>query len=311
MSRHDVIIVGAGPAGLSAALNLGRARRRVVVCDAGRPRNAASRHAHGYLTRDGIPPREILRIGRTEAAAYGVEFIEQEVSDATCDDAGVSVQLADGTTLAGRKLLLATGVRDHVPPLDGIAPLYGISVHHCPYCDGWENRDRPLAAYGAPDAASGLALSLLNWSRDVVVCTDGRPLTPKSRRRLREHGLAARVEPIVRLDGTDGRLERIVFADGPPLERHALFFNTGQAQRSPLADRLGCTFNDKGHVKCDRKRRTGVPNLFLAGDASGDVQFVVNAAAEGAQAAVAINAELQEEDLAAERLARTPAHPTA
>lgn len=296
MHDFDVLIVGGGPAGLSAALNLGRCRRRVVVCDGGRPRNAASPHAHGYLTRDGVPPLELLRLGREELARYGVELRNAEVTDAACDSAGARITLKGGAELRGRKLLLATGVVDDAPNIEGLQALYGTSVHHCPYCDGWENRDRPLAVYGEPDDATGLALSLLTWSRDLIVCTDGAALGRRARRRLATFGIPARTEKILRLEGEGGALRRVVFTDGPPVDRQALFFTTGQGQRSPLAEQLGCRFDKRGHVKCDRKRRTGVANLFIAGDAGGDVQFLVTAASEGAQAAVAINAELQEED---------------
>jgi len=294
---HDVIVVGGGPAGLSAALVLGRARRRVVVCDTGRPRNAASGGVHGFLTRDGIPPAELRRLGLEEIARYGVEFREIQVSDVRCLDRNLEVLLADGTRLPARKVLLATGIRDQLPEIEGIRAFYGRSVHHCPYCDGWEWRDGPLAAYGKAMDASGLALSLLNWSRDVVVCTDGdKSFSRRRRRELIRLKVPGRTERIVRLEGTDGWLERIIFAEGPPLERKALFFNTGQGQRADLAERLGCRFDKKGHVCTDKRGRTGVKGLFLAGDASGDVQFVAVAVAEGATAAVAINTELQEED---------------
>jgi thioredoxin reductase len=310
MDSYDVIVVGGGPAGLSAALVLGRSRRRVVVCDVGRPRNAAAAHAHGFLTRDGIAPLDFLSLGRKELETYGIEVREALVTHVERVDHGMTVTLDGGVRIRGRKLLLATGVVDVLPVLPGFDDLYGTSIHHCPYCDGWENRDCPLAVYGAPDAASGLALSLLTWSTDLVVCTDGRRLTARARARLHSAGIPARTDKIVRLEGTRGRLERIVFADGPPLPRHALFFNTDQGQRSPLAEQLGCQFTRTGHVRCDRKGRTGVPHLFMAGDANGDVQFVVVAAAEGAEAAVAINKELQEEDRALARIVVDPIEAT-
>lgn len=298
MRAYDVIVVGGGPAGLSAALTLGRSRRRVAVCDAGRPRNAAAAHAHGYLTRDGMPPLEILALGRQELAAYDVALHDEAVTHVAPHDEGLTVTLASGSRLSGRKLLLATGVTDVLPDLAGFAELYGTSIHHCPYCDGWENRDRPLAVYGHPNEASGLALSLLTWSTDLVVCTDGRRPTARARARLTAASIPVRTERIIRLEGTAGRLQRIVFARGPVLERHALFFNTGQSQRSALAATLGCRFTRTGHIRSDRKGHTGVRNLFIAGDANGDAQFVVVAAAEGAEAAVAINQELQAEDRA-------------
>jgi thioredoxin reductase len=298
MDTCDVIVVGGGPAGLSAALVLGRCRRRVVVCDAGMPRNAAAPHAHGFLTRDGMPPLDILAEGRRELETYGVQLRSAVVTSVATDAHGITATLQDGTMIGGRKLLLATGVQDALPDLPGLRDYYGTSVHHCPYCDGWENRDRPLAVYGRPDEASGLAVSLLTWTRDVVVCTHGRGVTAKARQRLDSAGIPVRTERIAALEGADGRLARIVFAHGPALPRHALFFNTGQTQQSTLAAQLGCTFTGTGHVRCDRKGRTGVPHLFIAGDANGDVQFVVVAAAEGAKAAVAINKELQQDDCA-------------
>ena len=294
----DVLVVGGGPAGLSAALMLGRCCRSVVVCDAGAPRNAAAPHAHGYLTRDGVPPLEILRLGREELRTYGVEFRSHAVTGLTCGDEGVSAVLADGTALTARKALLATGVEDVRPDVVGWEGLYGVSIHHCPYCDGWENRGRGLAVYGPPEQAAVLALSLLTWSRDLVVCTDGRRMRAVTRQSLATKGITVRTERIARLEGQQGRLQRVVFEGGTTLERHALFFSTGQFQRSTLADTLGCQFTRKGHVRCDRAGRTTVANLFVAGDANGDTQFVIVAAAEGAEAAVAINRELQEEDAA-------------
>jgi thioredoxin reductase len=303
-NHYDVVILGGGPTGLSAALILGRCRRRVLVVDSGRPRNAAARAMHGYLTRDGTPPREVLRMGREEAARYGVALIDGEATEACClGDAEPSpapafaVTLADGRSFRARKLLLATGVRDVLPEIDGVATYYGRGVHHCPYCDGWEHRDDALAAYGATAAkAVGLALSLRTWSARVTALTDGEPIPPEDLDRLRRNGIAVRTEPIARLEGSAERLERVVLASGPPLPCDGFFFNTDQLPHSTLAERLGCRSTEKNHVATHGKQRTGVPGLFVAGDADGDVQFVIVAAAEGARAAVAINRELQDED---------------
>ncbi len=298
---YDVVIVGAGPAGLSAALMLGRCRRAVLVCDTGKPSNAASHALQGFLTRDGIPPCEFLAIGRKELARYDtVELRDEEVVSARCHetDKRFEVTLASGECVKSRKLLIATGVVDNVPNLDGIKPLYGRSVFHCPYCDGWELRDQPIAVYGQGERGVGLALELTAWSRDLVLCTGGpAEIYDKDRNRLSRNGIAVREERVARLEGTDGILQQIIFATGEPLPRRAMFFTTGQSQRSELAISLGCEINEKGTVHTGKYETTHLRGLFVCGDASRAVQWVIVAASEGAEAAFAINTDLIKEDL--------------
>ncbi len=291
---YDVIIVGAGPAGLSAALVLGRSRRQVLVCDGGKPRNRHSRALHGYLTRDGIRPDEFLRLARAELEPYAsVEIRATEVTGAQSLDDHFDVELADRSRLSARTLLIATGVVDELPDLEGVEGFYGSSVHHCPYCDAWEWRDQPLAVYGSGEAAAGLALSLLQWSRDVLLCTGGAAaMGSRELRRLARHGIPVLEEPVARLEGTDGMLQRIILTTGEVLPRRALFFSTRQHQHCDLPALLGCEFDRKGAVRTGKHESTNIPGLFVAGDASKDAQLVVVAAAEGAQAAVAINAAL-------------------
>lgn len=285
---------------MSAALVLGRSRRRVLVCDSGLPRNRAAAEMHGYLSRDGIAPREFHRVGRAELAQYpSVTFRAIEVTDAEPVEGGFRITLADGGSAEGRTLLLCTGVVDEVPRIEGFAEMYGVSVHHCPYCDGWEHRDEPLAVYGCDATAGKYALALTQWSRDIVLCTNGRAqLHPGDAEELARQRVAIREDRIVRLEGREGRLERIVFDAGAPLERSALFFCAGQHQHSDLAARIGARFTAKGVVDTGTAEKTSVPGLWVAGDASKDAQLVIVAAAEGAAAAVAINTELTRQDLA-------------
>jgi thioredoxin reductase len=300
---YDCIVVGAGPAGLSGALMLGRCRRSVLVCDAGAPRNARAAGLHGYLTRDGTQPEEFLRLAREELARYAsVEFHRGEVVDARRTSAGFAVTASGGLRLTARKLLVATGVVDEVPDIDGLQELYGKSVHHCPYCDGWEWRDQPLAVHGRAEPGTALALALTVWSDDVVLCTDGPSgLSEADRLELEEAGIEVREDRVLRLEGCDGLLQQVLFATGDPLPRRALFFCGGQHQRSDLATRLGARFNQKGTVETGSCEVTNVPGLYVAGDASKQAQFVVVAAAEGTEAGMAINQALLKEDLAQKR----------
>lgn len=307
--EYDCIVVGAGPAGLSAALMLGRCCRSVLVCDAGQPRNIRAAGIHNYLTRDGISPAEFLRSARGEVQRYPtVTWRHLEVLDATRSPGGFSLRCSDGSQPSSRKLLLATGVRDELPNIEGLGSLYGISIHHCPYCDAWEWRDQPLAVYGRGEEAYALALALTVWSEDLVLCTDGPgDIAEAELEQLAREGIVLREERIVRLEGHEGRLERVIFDTGEPLSRRALFVAAGQHQSSDLARRLGCRFTGKGAVSTGSCEATDVPGLYVAGDASREAQFVIVAAAEGAEAGVAINKALLKEDLSRARSGRAQA----
>jgi thioredoxin reductase len=282
---------------------LGRCCRKTLVCDSGAPRNLRSAGLHNYLTRDGTPPAEFLQYARQEVARYStVEFHQVEVLDAAASADGFRLVCADGRQIAARKLLLATGVVDELPKVEGLQPLYGTSVHHCPYCDGWEWRNQPIAIYGSGDEAKALALGLTVWSRDLVLCSSGPcGLSKEDREQLGREGIELREERVARLEGKEGMLDRIVFETGESLARKALFICSGQHQRSALARKLGCRFTSKGAVDTGTCEATDVPGLYVAGDASKEAQFVIVAAAEGSEAGMAINKALLKEDLAQNR----------
>ena len=302
--RFDVTIVGAGPAGLSAALVLGRARRKVLVCDGGTPRNWASKAIHSYLTRDGIHPDEFRERARSELGRYADVLIKNvEVTGVKrASSQGFETSLGDASRIWSRKLLLATGVLDRLPPLPGIEEFFGTSVFQCPYCDGWEMRDQPVAVYGKRQRGFEMARALTAWCRDIVLCSDGASgLADSEESHLKRNGITLRSERIERLEGERGHLQAIVFRGGERLERTALFFDLPATEQSTLAQALGCEFDRQGKIKCGEYESTSVPGVFAAGNIIGDVQLAIVAAAEGAKAAFGINRALTREDFDAQQ----------
>ncbi|HKU89958.1 MAG TPA: NAD(P)/FAD-dependent oxidoreductase [Steroidobacteraceae bacterium] len=299
-TTFDVVIAGAGPAGLSAALVLGRARRDVLLCDTGTPRSWASKEMHAYLSRDGMSPQEFLALGRREVRRYpGVHYLPQEVCTARRVREGFAVRLANGREVQCRKLLIATGVFDIVPRIPGIDEMFGRSVFQCPYCDGWEMRDRAVLAYGRGQRGFEMARAMSAWTSDLVLCTDGAAGFPAPHRKLLDrHGIRLVEKRIESLEGSRGRLRTVVFRGGERLARDAMFFDTPSRHQSKLAESLGCKFGRNGGVMCGEYEATSVPGVFVAGNIIRDVQLTIVAAAEGARAAFGINRTLTREDFA-------------
>ena len=299
----DVVIVGAGPAGLSAALVLGRAKRKVLVCDKGTPRNWASRNMHGFVTRDGIEPGEFRALAHQELARYPQVKLRAEAVVAAQPletGAGFSVKLARGSVVRARKLLLATGLVDHLPQVRGLEERFGVSVFQCPYCHGWEFRDRAVAVYGRGKRGLEMARAITAWTADIVLCTDGEPeLTPAAQRQLQRNGIELRTARIARLEGRRRELSQIVFRNGEVLARDALFFDTPSSEQSALSRAIGCEYAEGGGIKCSQYSATSVPGVYAAGNITRDVQLAIVAAAEGTKAAFGINRALTREDFAA------------
>ena len=303
----DAVVVGGGPAGLNAALMLGRTRRDVLVVDAGSPRNAASHQMHGFLSRDGLDPSELRRIGRLQLESYrSVQFVSGAIDDVRTSGNQFSVTSEQGEVITTRKVLLAIGVKDALPDVAGFEPFYGNSAFHCFYCDGFEVRDQAVAVFS--DGASGYrtALMLLGWSRDVVFCTNGpSELTADERSHLAAQGVMLNEQRVVRLEGVGGQLERLVLEDGSALPREVLFFHGPVTVDSTLPAKMGCTFTEQGRIEIDEGGRTSVEGVFAAGDAARrrgqhPSTQVILAAASGALAGIAMHQELMYEDVGLE-----------
>jgi thioredoxin reductase len=291
--RYDVVIVGGGPGGLAAALTLGRARKRVLVCDGGPRRNAAADHMHNFVTRDGTPPAEFRRIGRAQLEPYpGVELRDEPVTAITGERDRFEVALASGVVRA-RRILLCTGMIDEPPAIDGLRPLWGTSIIICPYCHGWEIRDQRWGYLAAKPEALEFPLLLRGWTADLVVFTDGKFEVPAAdAARLAAAGI--RIEPrrIARLAGTAAQLERVELADGDAIARDALFLHPRQRQVG-LVEALGLALSDAGFVRVDETRReTSIPGIYAGGDLITGMQSAIGAAAAAVHAAAVLNHEL-------------------
>ena len=292
----DSMIVGGSGAGLSAALLLGRSLREVVVVDDQRPCNRFSRASHGFLTRDGLAPSDLVRLAREQLAHYpSVQLHTSTVVRITRMGDGFTVASSDGSSLEARTVLLATGLRDDLPALPGIEVLWGTSVLHCPYCDGFEVRGKAVAVYGQDAAALHQAL-LLRRLTDNLTFFAGWELSTAQRERLALAGIPVIEQPIAQLDSEGTQLSAIQMTDGSVLACDALFIRPRTSHRTSFAYDLGCQTDEQAVVQVDRRGRTTVDGVYAAGDLSSPVRSVAIAVAQGAAAAYGINADLVEKD---------------
>jgi thioredoxin reductase len=299
--RCDVAIVGGGAAGLSAALVLGRARRRVRVIDADAPRNAPAAHMQGYLSRDGMAPSELLAVGREEIARYGVELLAGTV---TCidghpvdDEPGFRLVLDDGTAVEARRLLVTTGLHDDIPDLPGVRERWGRDLLHCPYCHGWEVRDEPIGVLGTNPGSVQHALLVRQWSDDVAFFAHTHALTDDERRRLVARGIEVVDGEVAGLVVEDDRLVGVALADGRVVARTAVFVRPDlHPHPDGLLAALGCEHDDAGFVVTDPMGRTSSPGVWAAGNVADPRAQVITAAGQGSAAAIAINNDLVEAD---------------
>lgn len=297
VNSYDVAIIGGGAAGLSAALVLTRARRRVVVIDAGRPRNAPAAHLQGFLTRDGMPPADLLKVGREEVTTYGANLVDDSVTAIVPHGDGTfGVQLASGESMSARRLLFATGLRDVVPEVPGVQERWGRDVLHCPYCHGYEVRDQPVAVLGGTPGSVEHALLLRQWSHDVVYFTHGSDPTEAEREQLTARAVGIVEGEVAELVVEDDRLTHVRMEDGREIPRRAVFVRPAFVPNDTLLPGLGAEVDAHGWPSIDPTGRTTVPGVWAAGNAVNPRAQVVTAAGEGSAAAIAINNDLVVED---------------
>ncbi|RTQ46891.1 NAD(P)/FAD-dependent oxidoreductase [Hymenobacter gummosus] len=290
----DVLIIGGSYAGLAAALSLGRARRRVLVLDAGRPCNRQTPHSHNFLTRDGAAPAELAARARAEVQAYpSVRLQAATAVRAEATQGGFRVTTAEGPSYAARRLVLATGVVDELPPVPGLAECWGISVLHCPYCHGYEVRDAPLAVLGNGDLGFEFARLIRHWSPDLRLLTNGpATLTPAQAAQLAAHGIGIVDTPLQALEHQAGQFRQLRLADGAALPLTALFARVPNRQSSDLPAQLGCALTETGLLQVDELQRTSVPGVYAAGDTTTPLRQVAAAVAAGSRTGAFINHEL-------------------
>jgi len=304
VNSYDVVIVGGGAAGLSAALVLSRARRTVAVVDAGEPRNAPAAHMHGYLSRDGLPPGDLLGIGRAEIASYGAQWIAGTVTDIYRTDSGFRVELAGVAPLTARRVLVTTGLRDDIPDIPGARERWGVDLLHCPYCHGYEVRDQPLGVIGGTPGALDHALLVRQWSTDVIYFPHTDGINTEDAERLTACDISTITGQVERLVVSDDRMYGVELDDGRVVRRTAVFVRPRMVPNDRLITSLGAAVDADGAVVVDRAGHTSIRGMWVAGNAVNPRAQVITAAGEGSAAAIAINADLVNADAAAAIAAR-------
>ncbi|OXM48337.1 thioredoxin reductase [Amycolatopsis thailandensis] len=291
--EYDVVIIGGGVAGLSAALVLGRARRKVVVIDGGSPRNAPAAHAHGFLTRDGIPPKELLTIGRDEVRAYGVEIVDDVVHRLRHDKA---VELASGRVISGRRIVVTTGLADELPDVPGVAERFGTDVLHCPYCHGWEVRDQRFGVLATSDKAVHQALIVWQWSKDLTFFTHTQQISADDRAKLTGLGIRIVDGKVSELAVENDRLTGVRLVDGEVVERDVVFVGPKFVPHDELLAQIGCARTETGSIAVDAQGRTNVDGVWAAGNVVDPMAQLVVAAGDAYRMATVLNFDLVLED---------------
>lgn len=293
----DCIVIGGGPAGLNATLVLGRARRNVLLIDSNHARNKITHASHGFITRDGVKPEEFRDLAHQEFKKYNtIETLEDKVVEVTKEEKGFKIKTKNGEEYFTRKVLLATGVIEQCPNVPMLGEFYGNSIYNCPYCDGWELQDQPLALFGIVDYTIHMAKVVKNWSNDLIIFTNGEEVTKAQMKEINELQIQVETQLVKHLHGENGMLQAVELENGNLISRTGGFITPELVQASEIGRKLGVKLDKTGGYKSDEVGRTNVSDLFVAGEASiiYPSQLII-AAASGVKSAMAINVELTHE----------------
>ena len=292
--KYDVIVIGGSYAGLSAAMALGRAIRNVLVIDGGKPCNIQTPHSHNFLTQDGNTPASITALGKSQVLAYPtIQFVEDHVTDVKGEDNSFEVTTASGKKLLAKKLLFATGVRDLMPNIDGLADCWGISVIHCPYCHGYEYRGEKTGILANGDIAFEFARLISNWTDRLTIFTNGKSsITDEQKAQLVNRNIEIVEREMQKVEHTNGYLNHVVFTDGTTAKLTALYAKLPFEQHCKIPESLGCSLTEMGHIKVDGFQLTSVPGIYAAGDNTIMMRSIASSVASGAMAGAMINREL-------------------
>jgi len=295
----DCVVIGGGPSGLNASLVLARARKNIILFDEDKPRNAVTHESHGFITRDGIKPSEFKRLAKLDLLKYpNLTMQNQRVAEVKKEKQGFSIYTESGEVYESRKIILATGLKDDIPEIDGIHDFYGTSLFSCPFCDGWELQDRPLVLIADNPNAFHKAKLIFNWSKDLVVCTNGNNIfSDEQKELLANNNIQIIEDEILALQGDKGQLKSIRFINGKEIERQGGFVTIGLKQATTIAESLGCIKQTNGGIETDHFGRTNVEGVYASGDISiSTPSQVIVAASEGTKTAMGVINDLIKED---------------
>ncbi|KPN12585.1 pyridine nucleotide-disulfide oxidoreductase [Bacillus australimaris] len=292
----DCAIIGGGPAGLSAALVVGRGRKQVIVFDDELPRNRVTQESHGFITNDGMTPFEIRQAGEADLQKYpNIKIKRNRIVDIQKKEESFTLLTHEGDAFEAKKIILATGLQDILPEIEGIHDVYGKTLFSCPFCDGWELKDKALALIAENQRALHMAKLLSNWTKDLIVFTNGHVLAEEDKALLTAHSIQVIDVPIVLIDHDNGQLRSLQLANGEIVRREGGFVASEFKQSAPFAEKLGCQMTQNGGIETDILGRTTVSGVFACGDNLGGPAQLVLAAAAGSQAGMGVIHELVQE----------------